>query len=498
MKLNSNLAKARFATILMAQASGLPERINARRIIVYTIALIALMQGAYGIQFTASGGGNGEGGSVSMDFDTLKATSVSSQMAVNGATLIPSTVIAGPIKNFEQTHSVKDASGKSASVYVNVANAPNGLTYGSQVLPKEGSVATQDQVSAEQTLTVPKANSIKCTATSSYGTARSASVGLEESRNSLITGDYVTLSGYYGSALATGTSVLASQTATCGAANSIKIYGTAKDSSGTYKVDTPLKGISNGKATFAGLSETSSAGTTTQVTQKEHVLGTFTSKASYTPTTGTAKTKTRTSNYGTEYELDMQSTKGSLPTGILGYYANPSMATASRGAIQGAVNAAQSGDTVNAAAGTYTENVLLNKPLTLAGTGLEDNPASNTIIQAKQKDQPVIAITSGDTTVKNLQVKGANELSSGSAGSGIKIAGSEDISHVTLENVASKGNYFGLEILADGIDISDVNANGIRFSGSVEADTHIAAANGGSISASSLNGAQISAQSTPV
>ena len=322
-------------------------------------------------------------------------------------------------------------------------------------------------------------------------------MGLDESKNSLITGDYVTLSGYHGSALTTGTSVLASQTATSGAANSIKIYGTAKDGSGTYKVDTPLKGISGGKATFTGLSETSSAGTTTQVAQREHVLGTFTSKASYTPTTGTAKTKTRTSNYGTEYDLDMQAKKGSLPTGILGYYANPIMATASRGAIQGAVNAAQSSDTINAAAGTYTENVVLNKPLTLAGTGLEDNPALNTIIQAKQKDQPVIAITSGGTTVKNLQVKGANVRSTSSAGSGIKIAGSEDISHVTLENVASKGNYFGLEILADGIDISDVNANGIKISGSVGADSHIAAVNSGSISGSSLNGAQISAESAP-
>ena len=133
--MNSKLAKARFATILTAQASGLPEKINGRRPIVYTIALIALMQGAYGIQFTASGGGNGESGSASMDVDTLKTTTVSSQIAVNGATLTPSTAIAGPIAKFEQTHSVKDASGKSASVYVNVVNAPNGLTYGSYVRP---------------------------------------------------------------------------------------------------------------------------------------------------------------------------------------------------------------------------------------------------------------------------------------------------------------------------------------------------------------------------
>jgi parallel beta-helix repeat protein len=340
-------------------------KLDGRQLAIVLMVLVALIQGVYGIQITTSGGSNGESGSVSMNFDTLKTTDVSSQIAINGATVTPYAALIGPIAKFEQTHSVKDASGKSANVYVKVLNAPSGLTYTTTVLPKEGSVTTQTQVSAEQWLTVPKADSIKCTTTSSYGTTRSASVGLEEAKGTLA-GDYVTLTGYYGKALTTGTSVLASQTATSGAANSIKIYGSAKDSSGTYKVDTPLKGISGGKATFAGLSETASVGTTTQVAQMEHVHGTFTSTATYTPITGTAQTKTRTSNYGTEYDLSMKTAQGSLPTGILGYYVKPGT-TASK--IQGAVNAAQSGDTINVAAGTYLENVNINKGLTLKGTG---------------------------------------------------------------------------------------------------------------------------------
>jgi hypothetical protein len=276
---------------------------------------LALIQGVYGIQVTASGGGNDESGSVSMNFDALKTTGVSAQMAISGATVTPLAAIVGPITKFEQTHSVKDASGKSASVYVKVVNAPSGLTYTSKVLPTEGSVPTTTQVSAEQWLTVPKADSIKCTATASYGTTRSASVGLEEYKNSLITTDYVTLSGYYGKALTTGTSVLASQTATSGAANSIKIYGTSKDSSGTSRVDTAIKGLSGGKATFSGLSEAATTGTTTtnQVSQKEHLHGTFTSTASYTPSVGTALYRTRTSNYGTEYDLYMKAAKGATP-----------------------------------------------------------------------------------------------------------------------------------------------------------------------------------------
>ena len=81
------------------------------------MVLVTLIQGAYGgVQITASGGGNGGSGSVSMNYDTLKSTAVSSQIAINGATVTPSTTITGPIKNFVQTHAVKDKSGKSASV----------------------------------------------------------------------------------------------------------------------------------------------------------------------------------------------------------------------------------------------------------------------------------------------------------------------------------------------------------------------------------------------
>jgi hypothetical protein len=407
-------------------------KLNGKMVIVYIIALIILIQGAYGgIQVTASCGGNGESGTVSMNFDTLKTTSLSSKIAINGATVTPSTAITGPIKKFEQTHAVKDRSGKSASVYVKVVNAPLGLTYSSIVLPKEGNLKTiEPWVSAEQWLTVPKADSIKCTATASYKTL-SADVGIEETK-SKSPGDYVTLTEYYGKAYASATQVNADQIAADGSGNTIKIYNHAKDSSGTYSIDTILNsGLYLPPAEFQGLDASSSAGLSTQVIQNEHIIGGFTSTAN-----AGKKTKTRTSNFGFEYDLNMQAIKGSLPTGILGYYVNPNMATKSRGAIQGAVNAAQSGDTINAAAGTYKENVKIDKSLTLKGTG-----ATQTIVDGNQAGS-VFTVgmnnPNADVTLSDMTIKNGNA----NYGGGIFNCGTLTLTDVSLtDNIAS--NYGG-------------------------------------------------------
>lgn len=339
---------------------------NAKYLAILLILVLILIQGAYCIQVTYSGGDFGESGSVSTKIDVADNAAVNSKTVIDGATITPMASISGPVALFEQNHSVKDATGKYAKVYVKVVNAPNGLTYSSNVLPSEGTVGTQSSVSAEQWLTVSKADSIKCTASASYKTM-SEDVGLEEAKGTA-SGDYVTLTGYYGKAYASATSVYATQTATDGSGKSIKLYGHANDGNGLFSVDTTLNGISGGKASFVGLDSTSSSGTT-QVTQKEHIHGGFTGTATYTPTTGTATSKTRSSNYGTEYDLSMKAIKGSSPTGIVGYYVSPSMATTSLGAIQGAVNAAQSGDTVNLYGGTYKENVQIDKSLAINGAG---------------------------------------------------------------------------------------------------------------------------------
>jgi hypothetical protein len=109
--------------------------------------------------------------------------------------------------------------------------------------------------------------------------------------------------------------------------------------------------------------------------QSGHIEGTFTSTA----TAGSAS-KTRSSNYGSDYNFNMQAKKdasGSSVYGTLGYYVDNVSLIANR--IQGAVDASQSGDAVNVAPGTYYENVQIDKSLKVLGSG-----ANDTIVDGQQ------------------------------------------------------------------------------------------------------------------
>ena len=438
--------------------------------LAFIIGALALVEGAYGIQFsTSAGSGGSSSSSVSENIGAMDSASVNAGVAISGANIVPNNRIIGATSLFEETHSVKDSTGKSASVYVKVANAPNGLTYSSQVLPGEGTVAAQPSVSAEQWLTVPKADSIVTKAASSYGTL-SSDVGLEETKGSS-TGDYVTLNGYDGKAFASASSVSASQIADSGIANSIKIYGDAKDSSGSYSINTPLTGISGGKATFNALNDISSAGTSTQVWKVEHVNGGFTSKL----IAGT-KTLTRTSNYGTDYDLAMVAYKaasGPSVSGLVGYYVSP---TSSANKIQGAVTAAQTGDFINVAAGTYKENVKIDKSLTVNGAGagkaLVDGQLAGSVFTIGDNN-PNIDVTLQGITIQNG--KAAN-------GGGILNYGRLAVTDSTVSG--NTATSLGGGIYNEGgitINRGTISSNTANFGGGIFNNAGTVTLNGGSV-----------------
>jgi len=100
----------------------------------------------------------------------------------------------------------------------------------------------------------------------------------------------------------------------------------------------------------------------TSLEQNAGVQGTFTS----TSVAGT-NSITRTSDYGTTYDLDMQANiANSVPSvkGTLTYYMDPTLN------IQRAVDKSKSGDLINLAAGTYNQNANIGKSVTVRGQGV--------------------------------------------------------------------------------------------------------------------------------
>ncbi|MFW2373383.1 MAG: hypothetical protein ACN4GM_09715 [Gammaproteobacteria bacterium] len=131
----------------------------------------------------------------------------------------------------------------------------------------------------------------------------------------------------------------------------------------------------------------------------------------------------------------------SIPAGKINHYVGQS--------IKEAIEAAADDDVVNLPAGTYNENIVVNKGLSLIGSGSEVNITP-------EDDFPVIRVSaSGSSSVNplllmNLTIQTDNILPATGQGkmTGIMISGGAKLSNIKLDNISVSGNdqpYPGLE-----------------------------------------------------
>jgi hypothetical protein len=120
--------------------------------------------------------------------------------------------------------------------------------------------------------------------------------------------------------------------------------------------------------------------------------------------------------------------------------------------IQSAVDAANSGDTIEIEAGTYNEEVTIDKPLTLIGAG---NSANGTVLNTSSSGSGNgITVDASNLTVRNLRITDYSN--------GIRLKNTH--SNIIFENVDSVGNSNrGMEI-RNSADLDDLELNNVNFS----------------------------------
>ncbi|MGO9599563.1 MAG: nitrous oxide reductase family maturation protein NosD [Isosphaeraceae bacterium] len=143
------------------------------------------------------------------------------------------------------------------------------------------------------------------------------------------------------------------------------------------------------------------------------------------------------------------------------------------GSIQAAVNAAKPGDTIKVAPGTYNENILIEKPVTLLGaqagvnpiTGLRTNPANESTIDGS------IAVQS----TSKVRIDGFSLNDSGQHFALVDFASQRD---TIANNIILPGAQQGVELLND--NLATVSNNEIEGGG-------LFGINAGSTTKSALN-----------
>lgn len=125
--------------------------------------------------------------------------------------------------------------------------------------------------------------------------------------------------------------------------------------------------------------------------------------------------------------------------------------------IQAAIDAPTTlnGDVITVAAGTYSENVNINKKVNLQGAGSGSDPVSNTIITNSANGRVVLLTASGTSTVSPLSLQNLRIVPVGI--NGLEVTNATTVSYIKMENVFVVGplprtieNENGFKIATDG------------------------------------------------
>jgi len=113
--------------------------------------------------------------------------------------------------------------------------------------------------------------------------------------------------------------------------------------------------------------------------------------------------------------------------------------------IQAAINAAVAGNTINVYEGTFTENVVVNKSVTISGVGKDANPANNTVLSPASACSGIgLTISAPNVNINNLHITGYQD--------GISSTG---VSNLTVDdiNIINTCRY-GIQLNGSNQDIS--------------------------------------------
>ena len=142
-------------------------------------------------------------------------------------------------------------------------------------------------------------------------------------------------------------------------------------------------------------------------------------------------------------------------------FVNPTGSGGAFTSIQAAVNAAQAGDTIVVAPGTYHEQVNVNKPLTLegaqAGVDARSHSGPESVVDGNNGTTP-FEISASNVTLDGFTVQG--ETSANVFGAGVYIT--PGVSGTTIENDIIQNNIVGLFLANTGASPAVITQNLFR------------------------------------